>query len=174
MGAVRMTCAVSRSIRAVIGLSAGSIFALTVTSSRSVSSPSCMVTPAVSPGCSTTAFATDLKPWRSATIEHVPVPASANRNSPCSFETSVLDSAFLHVSVIVTPGSTIGSPSGPAIDTVPATIAAGSCAAAAYPRRHVRRRPTRLAMRCLFKVMVLSIGKRTATITRLARCYSMR
>ena len=126
-----MAAAVIRSTRApIVASSAASAFALTVTSSCSVSRPSRRSTADVSPAFSVTAVVADVNPCSSATIEHtaVVVGTSANVKSPCSFDTSILGSLVPHVSVTVTPGTTSGAPSVPAIDTEPATEDEALCA----------------------------------------------
>src|SRR5437667_7720459 len=87
----------------------------------------------VSPAMTTTLVVADLKPWSSAARAQTPAGASANRNSPRSFETSILGSVPPHVSVSVTPGTTNGWPSGDGTDTAPAIADVVDCAAAADP-----------------------------------------
>src|SRR5207247_7136899 len=87
----------------------------------------------VSPAITTTLVVADLKPWSSAARAQTPAGASANRNSPRSFETSILGSPLPHVSVSVTPGTTTGWPSGTGTDTAPAMPDVADCAATADP-----------------------------------------
>src|SRR5436190_16144829 len=87
----------------------------------------------VSPAITTTLVVADLKPWSSAARAQTPDGASANRNSPRSFETSILGSPPPHVSVSVTPGTTNGWPSGAGTDTAPAIADVTDWAAADPP-----------------------------------------